>query len=57
MQSLQIAAIGVEIVGAIGRWVFTKLYAFWDWGRKLSGKLVSWLSATSIEKGSSFGKR
>lgn len=54
MSSLQIAAIGIEVVIArAGRWLFTNLYAFWDWGRNLSGKLVGWLSKTTVEAGTS----
>lgn len=58
MTSLQIASIGVDwLVGKGGRFVFTRLYAVWEWGRQMSRRLVIWLSDTVIERGASFGRR
>jgi hypothetical protein len=57
MSSLQIASYGVEWLGKAGRWLFTKLYAMWEWGSRMSGRLVTWLSNYALESGASLGRR
>lgn len=55
---LQIASTAFEyVVGKGGRWLFTKLYAMYDWGSRVSGKLVTWLSEYTLERGATLGKR
>ncbi|RGP72149.1 poly 1 [Fusarium longipes] len=58
MSSLQLGCIAADMLaGKVGRWLLTKLYSVWDWGRKMTGKVVAWLSNTVIDQGASLAKR
>lgn len=58
MSSLQLGCIAADLLaGKGGRWLLTKIYSVWDWGRKGTGYVVAWLSNTVIDKAETLGRR